>query len=141
MATYPVIDIFDGLPTFEKPLNKILAELKLGGAIKTLSPIEYHTDQQRKWWKGVLLPALARDTGDSVEYWENTLKLAVLPDDFRPCKISIGRKMYNSIPSITTLSKKKMSMLIEGSVAHLRDEEIYGDQFLWVTLPDRELRK
>ena len=98
------------------------------------------SDQQRKWWKGVLLPALEKHTGDSIAYWETKLKLAVLPDDFAPKTVVIGKKTYNYVPSVSSLSMKKMNLLMEGSVAHLRDEDIYGDEFLWVTLPDKELR-
>ena len=45
------------------------------------------------------------------------------------------------IPSINILSKTQMNTLIEGAVAHLHDEAVYGDEFLWVTLPDKEKRK
>ncbi len=105
------------------------------------------SDQQRKWWKGILLPALAKHTGDSVEYWETRLKLAVMPDDFQPVTVVIGGELYKYIPSITTLGMTKMNYMVEESVAHLRDGEdergksLYGDEFHWVTLPDKELRK
>lgn len=141
MPTYQVQSIVDDQPTFAKPVNEILADLKQGGALKTLTPLEYITEQQRKWFKGVLLKGLAEHTGDSVEYWENRLKLAVLPDDFKPFYVPIGKQVMAVLPSITKLGKRKMNVLIEGSVAHLRDEKIYGDEFLWVTLPDSELRK
>ncbi len=108
--------------------------------VESYSEAAEWSDQQRKWWKGVLLPALAQ-TGDSIEYWETRLKLAVMPDDFQPVTIVIDGKLYKYIPSITTLGMKKMNLMVEGSVAHLRDERIYGDEFHWVTLPDKELRK
>jgi len=139
MPTHEVIDIIDDEPTFNVPLKQIWSELKAGGAIKTLSPFEYITDQQRAWWKGIFLPALAEHSGDSREYWETRLKLKVLPDDFQPDRVVYGKKVIDVVPSITILGKKKMSRLIEGSVNHLRDERIYGDQFSWVTGPDREL--
>lgn len=94
------------------------------------------SDQQRAWWKGILLPALAKDTGESESKWEAILKLSVMPDEFKPVTITVGENGYSFIPSITNLSTKKMSQLIEGSVAKLHD---WG--FLWVTLPDPELRK
>jgi len=99
------------------------------------------SDQQRKFWKGVLLPALAKDTGDSISYWEKTLTRNVMPDEFPVTIDIIDGEEIKSIPSVKTLPMKKMNILIEGSVAHLRDESIYGDQFLWVTLPCSELRK
>lgn len=94
------------------------------------------SDGQRKWFKGILLPALAQDTGDSKLYWENRLKLAVMPDEFQPLKTKINGKTYWYLPSITILSMTKMNDFIEGSV-----EKCHEWGFLWVTLPDKELRK
>jgi hypothetical protein len=139
--TYEVISKIDGQPTFETPLPEILSSLEVGGGIKTFGPTEWITEQQRRWFKGVLLKALAKHTGDSVEYWETRLKTAILPDEFKPFYISFGKQVFPVLPSITKLSVKKMNVLIEGSVAHLRDEKVYGDEFLWVTLPDPALRK
>ncbi len=105
------------------------------------------SDQQRKWWKGVLLPALAEHTGSSEAYWETKLKLAVLPDDFQPKSTTVNGVLYNYVPSVSKLPMKKMNLLIVGSVDHLRngvdekDKSLYGDYFHWVTLPDKELRK
>ena len=135
MSTYEVKQIIDGQPCFEKPLATILSDLKLGGALQTLTPLEYITTQQRAWWKGVLLLALAKDSGDSREYWETKLKLSVMPDEFMPYPVSIRNKPVLVIPSITILSKHKMSLLIEGSVAKCHE---FG--LTWVTLPDKELR-
>ena len=136
MPTFQVKDMVNGVPTFEKPLDKILATLSRGGAIKTLSPVEYITHQQIAWFKGILLPALAKDSGDSVAYWETKLKLAVLPDDFQPFYVPMGKQIFPVIPSITILSKKKMNLLIKGSVDTCHD---WG--FDWITEPDKELRK
>ena len=61
MPTYCVKSIVDGQPTFEKPLQEILAEAKIGGALKVLSPVEYITDRQRKWYKGICLRDLANN--------------------------------------------------------------------------------
>ena len=132
---YKVQAMIDGQPAFAVPMNLILAELEMGGALKVLSPAEYHTDQQRRWWKGVLLPALASDTGESVSIWEARLKLSVMPDEFAVVYITVQDKPYATIPSIATLGKRKMGELMEGSVAILRE---WG--FEWVTLPDPELR-
>ena len=63
MSTYPVITTVDGIPAFSKPLNEILAELKEGGALEILTPAEYITEQQRKFWKGVLLVKACRTAG------------------------------------------------------------------------------
>ncbi|KKM15294.1 hypothetical protein LCGC14_1697440, partial [marine sediment metagenome] len=76
MPTYSVITIVDGQPTFEKPLNEILADLKAGGALKTLTPLEYHTDRQRRWYKGVALPALTAndENGETETWWDAEVK-------------------------------------------------------------------
>ncbi|MCK5019172.1 MAG: hypothetical protein KAS32_19075 [Candidatus Peribacteraceae bacterium] len=137
MPTYPVINTIDGQPCFEKPLESILSDLEAGGAIKLLSPLEAITDRQRRFWKGVLLPSLSKDSGDSVRYWENYLKMTVMPDDFKPEITQVGNAVFVQIKSITSLSKKKMTYLLEESILHLRDD--LDKQ--WVTFPDPELRK
>ncbi len=98
------------------------------------------SEHQRAWWKGILLPALAADTGDSVEYWEAVLKLAVMPDEFKFITVTVDGSDFTYLPSITILGMKKMNLMIKGSVSHLRDEKIYHDKFLWVTEPRKELR-
>ena len=146
MPTYPIRQIIDGEPTFDVPVSQIYAKCLPGGALKILSPLEAITERQRAWFKGILLSALAEDTGDSKEYWETVLKLAVLPEDFQPYYVPIGKQIFPVVPSITILGKKKMNLLIEGSVKHLREgvddkkKSLYGDRFQWVTLPDKELR-
>ena len=133
--------MIDGQPTFEVQLDLILAECKMGGGLKVLSPDEYNTEQQRAWWKGVFLPAVADCTGDSEQYWEAKLKLEVLPDEFAPFYIPLGKQVSPVIPSITILSKNKMSKLIKGSIQHLREDPKYGDTFQWVTEPDITKKK
>ncbi len=97
--------------------------------------------QQIRWWKGVLLPALSKDNGDSVSQWETTLKLNVMPEEFEIETVKVHGIAVNYIPSITKLNIKKTNILVEGSVAWLHDAEIHGDRYTWVTLPDRELRR
>ena len=115
--------------------------------VESYSELKEWSGQQRKWWKGILLPALAKSTGDSIEYWETKLKLAVLPDDFQPVTTEVDGVEYTYIPSIAGLSMTKMNIMVEGSVAHLRtgvDEKgvsLYGDYFQWVTKPAKELKK
>ena len=140
MATHPIIDIVNGKPVFKATREEIWSECKKGGAFKILSPAELITEGQRNWWKGILLKKLAEDTGDSVQYWESTLKLEVMPDVFALHYIPHGKQVIGIIPPITILSMKKMNELMEGSVAHLHETK-YGDKFLWVTMPDADLRK
>ncbi len=133
---YQVISMVDGQPTFKVELPLILAECSVGGAIKILTPDQYHTDQQRNWWKGILLPALENDTGEARQQWEMRLKFAVMPDDFSIQIINVNGLDIASVPSITTLGKRKMSELIDGSIRQLH---VWG--FGWVEHPDPERRR
>ncbi len=99
------------------------------------TPAQWITLQQIRWWKGILMPALRRDTGDTVSKWETTLKFAVMPDEFKPEIVMVDGMAVNCVPSITTLSCKKTNQLIEDSVEWLHD-----NGFDWVTLPDSALR-
>lgn len=76
MSIYQIQTIIDGQPTFkdEVKLNEILADLKVGGALQTLSPLEYHTDRQRKWYKGICLKGLSDWSGESKQWWDRELK-------------------------------------------------------------------
>lgn len=74
MATYQVQTMIENVPTFSKPLASILSDLKVGGCIKTLTPLEYHTDRQRRWIKGVCLKRLADWSGDTPAEWDLKLK-------------------------------------------------------------------
>lgn len=141
MDVFLAISIINGQPVFGKPIPEILSKVKIGGGIKILEPDEYITECQRAWWKGILLPALAKDTGDSEEYWETKLKLQVMPDEFAPFMIAYGKQVFPCVPSITKLSMRKMSMLIKKSVQHLREDPEYDGRFQWVVEPIKELKK
>ena len=71
---YEVKSIINGQPTFEKPLSAILSDLEVGGCIKTLSPLEHHTDRQRRWYRGVCLRQLSEWSGDTCDEWDLKLK-------------------------------------------------------------------
>ena len=92
--------------------------------------------QMIKWFKGILLPALEKDNGDSVMKWEARLKLNVLPDYFKPYVVEVGGMAVTILPSIANMPMKQACQLVEGSVEWLHD-----NGFTWVTLPDPELRK
>ncbi len=116
--------------------------------VSNISTVQGITAAQIAWFKGILLPGLAAN-GDSVGYWEDLLKLNVMPDQFALVTTKTKNGEFEHLPSITSLSKSEMNELIVGSVAFLRDEdnkdprsgERYGKTFHWVTLPDPELRK
>jgi hypothetical protein len=92
--------------------------------------------QMIKWWKGVLLPALEKDTGDTQAKWECRLKLNVDPDYFKPYVVEVQGMAVTILPSIASMPMKRACQLIDGSVEWLQD-----NGFTWVTGPDPELRK
>lgn len=138
MPTYEVISMIDGQPTFEKPLDEILAQLKQGGALKTLSPLEHHTDRQRRWYRGICLPWLVKhdENKESIAWWDrevkrfcdglNLLKKEILLDEDGT---SVGRL------TIKEVGKKNMTAFINEILAK-SVEKNWG-----VAPPDKELRK
>lgn len=130
------VSVEEGQPLFDHPLSDLLEQCVPGAAIQLLTPDKYISYQQIRWFKGVLLPVLSKDSGDSVEYWETLLKTSVMPDEFTPFYVPIGKQVFPIVPSINKLSIKKMNQLIEGSVAKCHEMGL-----TWVTLPDSELKK
>ena len=116
--------------------------------VENLSGREDITYAQIKWWKGILLAKLAFITGYSVGYWENELKLGVMPDQFQPITTTIDGYEHDHLDSITILTRSEMREMIEGSIAYLHDDKRYnkrlkkrfGTMFYSLTLPDKDLR-
>ena len=138
MPTYQVQTIVDGQPTFEKPLNEILADLKIGGAIKTLTPLEHHTDRQRRWLKGVCIPGLVKhdENGETAAWWDLEVKrqcngLALLKKEifFMDDGTAIGRLTTKGV------GKKNMTAFIEEILS--KRVELGWE----VDPPDEDLRK
>lgn len=127
----------DGQPAYDRPGVDRAASLSEYSLItvETWTEDREISNQQIRWWKGVLLPALAKDSGDSMDVWETRLKLAVMPDEFQPKISIIDGKRYTFVPSIKKLSMKKLNTLIEGAVSKCHEWE-----FDWVTLPDEAKR-
>ena len=120
MPTHQVQSIINGQPAFEKPLDVILGELEVGGAIKTLSPLEHHTDRQRRWYKGVCLRDLVKqdENGETMGWWDTEVKkkcngLALLKkevffiDDGAGGRVGVGRL------TIKGVGKRNMTLFIE----------------------------
>lgn len=142
MATHQVISMIDEQPTFEKPIAEILSELKFGGALKTLSPLEYHTDRQRNWYKGIALRDLVKndENGETAGWWDTELKkecngLALLKkeiffiDDGMGGRVGVGRL------TIRGVSKKNMTLFIEEILSKSMERG-------WnISPPAKELRK
>jgi len=123
MPTHEVKSIIDGEPTFAKPLKEILAELKVGGTLKTMTPLKHHTDRQRKWYKGVCLRDLVKndENGETKAWWDNEVKskchgLAYLNKEGFEAELKLGDAVTRvTIGRLTTkgVGKKKMTLFIE----------------------------
>lgn len=144
MPTHEVISMIDGKPTFEKPLKEILAELKVGGALKTLDPLEYITDRQRRWYKGVCLRDLVRndENGETKAWWDLEVKskcngLAYLKKEGLDFELKLGDEVTRvTIGRLTTknVGKRNMSLFIKEIISQ---SMVKG----WnITPPDPELR-
>lgn len=133
---YPVIDIINDLPTFEVPLLEILKTLKRGGAIKILTPAEYHTERQRRWYKGICLAGLSFWNGETKEWWDAKLKNecfgAELLKKEEWLDLETGEK--RSRLTIKGVGKKKMTAFIENILSKAVEMD-------WpITAPDPDLR-
>lgn len=142
MKTYPAGQFIDGQPTFEKPLAEILKEIQPGGALKVLSPAQYITDRQRRWYKGICLRDLAKhdENGETVGWWDTEVKrtckgLQFLKkeiffiDDGAGGRIGVGRLTTKGV------GKKSMKLFIEEILSQAMAR---GWQ---VSPPDPDLRK
>lgn len=135
---YQVKQIIDGLPTFEVPLDEILRTLKLGGAIKTLSPTEYITERQRRWYKGVCLRDLVKndENGETMEWWDREVKSKCGGLKYLKKEIFVLEN-GQAIGRLTTkgVGKKNMTNFIEEILSKAM-------QYGWpVSPPDADLRK
>ena len=135
MPIYQVQLIVDGGPTFEVPLRDILAELKEGGALQTLSPLEYHTDRQRRWYKGVCLRGLSDWNGDTKDEWDLRLKALCNGNELlKKEAIYLGIGMTCTRLTIVGVGKRNMTAYIENILSKAIEME-------WpVSPPDPELR-
>ena len=142
MPTYEVQTIVNGQPCFEKPLDEILADLKLGGAIQTLTPLEYITDRQRRWDKGVAIPHMVKndENGESYGWWDDELKRLCKGLDFLKKEIyffqsTSGQKIPIGRLTTVGVGKRNMTLFIEEilSVSMVRG---WG-----IAAPDPDLRK
>jgi hypothetical protein len=133
MPTFRIISEIDGQPTLDKPWDELYKACQVGGCVKVLSPRAAHTDRQRRWFKGILLKELSRDSGYSERQMEIKLISTIFPDDVTFSEVNHRR--YPTVPSISKYNKRKMTQLIEESVPLCHE---WG--FDWVTYPDESLR-
>lgn len=138
MPEYKIVSVIDGQPTFERPLDEILAEAKAGGALKLLDPIEWLTEQQRRWYKGVCIRGLVDWNGDSAQLWDRRLKrecdgLALLKKEILLTDngTPVGRLTTKGV------GKRNMTAFIERILEVATDPKNNWP----VTPPDPELRR
>ena len=136
MPTHQVKSIIDGMPCFEKPLSVLLGELEVGGAIKTLSPLEHHTDRQRAWYRGVCVKGLSDWNGDTPDEWDLRLKAECNGNELLKSEtIYLGPGTSCIRLTIVGVGKKNMTAYIENILSKAIEMD-------WpVTPPDPELRK
>ncbi len=120
MPTYKVISIVEGQPTFEKPLLEIFKGMNVGYAIKTMTPAEYITDRQRRWYKGVCLRDLARndENGETVGWWDIEVKRLCKGLDYLNKEIFFyenesGEKIPQGRLTTVGVGVKNMTLFIE----------------------------
>ena len=142
MPLYPVKTIIDGQPCFEKPLDVILIDLKEGGALNLLTPLEAITARQRRWYKGKCLPFLAKhDENQETEgWWDDEVKrkcrgLELLKQEIFYQLLEDGRKI--PIGRLTTkgVGARKMKTFIR-EILSVSLTENWG-----IAPPDKDLRK
>ena len=142
MPTYPVINMVNGQPCFEKPLEVILGDLEQGGAIKTLTPLEAITDRQRRWYKGVCIPSLVKadENGEGSEWWDDEVKrvcngLSLLKKEIFFFESTGGQKIPCGRLTISGVGKRNMTAFIETILSKSMEKG-------WdIAPPDEDLRK
>ncbi len=142
MPTHEVISMIDGQPTFEKPLNEILATLVKGGAVKILDPLEHYTDRQRRWYKGVCLPWLVKhdENGETAGWWDDEVKrrckgLEYLKKEIYFFETTDGHKIPTGRLTCSGVGKRNMTLFIEEILSKSLETG-------WcVPPPDADLRK
>ena len=142
MKTYPVTNMVDGQPCFQKPLESILSLLERGGAIKLLSPLEAITDRQRRWYKGVCLPCLVKadENGEPASWWDDEVKrvcngLALLKQEIFFFETTAGIKVPCGRLTTRGVGKRNMTAFIETILSKSMEKG-------WdISPPDPDLRK
>jgi hypothetical protein len=150
MPTYEVKSMINDQPSYEKPIPEILAEVKwmlLAGKHRGVfefgnkSQAEYISDKQRKWYKGICLPWLAKhdDNRESTYWWDDEVKrlcsgLALLKPDIFFMQGVDGRKIPIGRLTTSGVGKRNMTQFIEEILAK-SVEKGWG-----VAPPDSDLR-
>lgn len=120
--------LFEGVTEDGKPLcnwKAVYAEAaKLHKfAIKVMGEVEYITDRQRKWYKGVAIPHMVKndENGETAEWWDTEIKancngLAYLKKEGIVMEVKLGNETQRiTIGRLTTkgVGKKNMTAFID----------------------------
>lgn len=132
---YPIRSMIDGQPTFDQPLQEILTECKPGGALRILDPLEYHTERQRRWYKGICLRGLSEWNGETTGDWDLRLKAYCNGNELlKKEPIYLGSGVVVTRLTIKEVGKRNMTAFIQ----NILSESLKND---WpVTPPDTDLR-
>lgn len=92
-------------------------------AIKVMSEIEYITDRQRRWYKGVAIPHMVRNdqNGETAEWWDTEIKakckgIAYLKKEGIIMEVKLGDEVTRiTIGRLTTkgVGKRNMTAFID----------------------------
>ena len=137
MKTYQKKRVGD-LFGFEKPIEEIAEEVPERGALRILDAIEFITEGQRNWYKGIALPFLVKhdENKNSKAWWDMHVKK--LCDGLNLLKIEYKEWFDGTVTArLTTkgVGKKNMTDFIEEILAK-SVEENWG-----LVSPDPSLRK
>ena len=126
----------DQPPRFEKTYGDIMMEVPPGGALKTLTPLEYYTHRQRSWYRGICLPGLSDWNGDTISKWDERLKRECHGKDLLKMEYwTLKRGTVLARLTIKGVGKKKMTQFIQAILDRAVEKK-------WsITPPDPDLRK
>lgn len=139
---FKIVNVINGVPTFEVPIDKVWEGCVKGGAYRRVDPIEFITNRQRRWYKGVCLPQLAKndENGETTGWWDDEVKrkckgLAYLKKEIFFTVDEAGKKIGTGRLTTKGVGIKNMTAFIEEI---LSVSMVMG----WpVSPPDPELRK
>ena len=120
--TYPRNNII-GQPEFEKPVDEIALEVPPGGALVVKSALEYITDQQRAYYRGVAVKTVAQETGYSEVEADGILKAACGGNELLKhekvylCNMPNGKPIIVDRLTIKGVGKINMSLFIDAVLA------------------------
>ncbi len=145
MPTNRVLHRTEEGPGFEHNLLEWVVDMGPGESLKRLTANETITDAQRRWYKGVMLPAMVKwdENGETAAWWDTEVKrlcggLAYLKKDIVFVKIGLADGAQTiGVGRLTTkgVGIRKMTAFIEEILSQAMQRG-------WpVSAPDQELRR